>query len=175
MSTKTARRWFTTAVAALLVATGAVFGTASPAMAYSGYIYEGPSGSYGFFDVDFVPDRMRLLSNPTILPAGKCVDMWFDWFRGAQHYDARVSRSCRSSQNRNTGTTYETVDVTGYNKVAACYGNNNATTSGTCETRQGSASGLVPNIPNPCTRAWWLTSGGTYNYNAGGSSTSCTS
>lgn len=173
-----ARRWFATAATAVLATAAAILGTSGPALAvptYQGYIYEGPSVSYGFFQANYGTDTFTALSNPVGTTTGKCLDQWFDWGVGANHFDARVARSCKSNYNRSSGSSTETYDVVSYNKVGACYGNNNATTSGTCEFIRGSKASLLPSFPNTCTRAWWRTSGGTLMYGSGGNSTSCTS
>lgn len=155
---------------------------ASPAHASgSGTIYRAPGTSYGYYNYQdhSTASYLRLLAWPTTLASGKCYDTWFDWTRtviaGSNHYDARVARSCRSNANRDTGTNAESNYVHSYNKLGVCYGNNNATTSPISNCTSTSVSGVVPSLPNMCTRAWWLTSGGVVNYHAGGSSTSCSS
>ncbi|MEU4626649.1 hypothetical protein AB0G04_42530 [Actinoplanes sp. NPDC023801] len=177
MSRKTVRHRLAVTAAAVLGAAACL--VASPAQAASGYLYVGPSPSYGFYNQNDSSNLLRVLANPTgAVPSGKCVDMWYDWNReevGSDHYDARMARSCRPAYNRDSGNTYESTNVAGRNKLFSCYGNNNATTSGTCNVTAGAPSTVNPSIPNPCTRAWWLTSTGSYQYNAGGSSTSCTS
>lgn len=169
------RRVLAAAAAAVLAVVSVVVG-ADAAYAASGYLYPAAGTStYGYYNQNDTSLLLRLLSNPATISSGKCVDMWFDWNRGLSHYDARVARSCRSSYQRDTGNTYETTSVSGINKAFACYGNNNATTSGSCSVAVGDSESVNPNIPNLCTRAWWLTSSGLVQYNSGGSSVSCTS
>ncbi|GAA2404805.1 hypothetical protein Cme02nite_63310 [Catellatospora methionotrophica] len=114
--------------------------------------------------------------------SNKCIDVWLDFDRDAaigesDHYDARVARSCQSMVSRDTLDTYETTDVTGVLKLGACYGNNNATTSplSNCTQVTGTLTGVVPAVPNNCTRAWVMTAGGKSEYFDGGVSTSCSS
>ncbi|WP_144420374.1 MULTISPECIES: hypothetical protein [Micromonospora] len=165
------------ATAVAVLGAAACLVVASPAQAASGYLYVGPSPSYGFYNQNDTSDLLRVMANPTgAVPSGKCLDMWYDWNREGSHYDARMARSCRPAFSRDSGNTYESTDVSGFNKLFSCYGNNNATTSGTCEVTIGAPSSVLPSIPNNCTRSWWLTSSGTYQYDPGGSSsTSCSS
>jgi hypothetical protein len=153
-----------------------VFITPGMATAASGYMYVGPANSYGYYSQNDASNSLRLLSSATDMASGKCVDIWYDWNRdGGDHYDARVARSCRDFFSKDSGTNIESTGVAGANKRFACYGNNNATTGGTCNVAVGSPSTVNPNLPNTCTRAWWVTSTGTAMYGSGGSPTSCNS
>ncbi|MDG4752638.1 hypothetical protein O7630_16975 [Micromonospora sp. WMMD718] len=164
------------ATAAAIVLGSAACLVATPAQASSGTLYVGPSPSYGFYNQNDSSDLLRVLANPTgAVPSGKCLDMWYDWSREGGHFDARMARSCRPASQRDSGNTYESTNVFGFNKLFSCYGNNNATTSGTCEIAIGLPADVIVSIPNKCTRSWWLTSTGSYLYDGGGSVTSCTS
>jgi hypothetical protein len=163
-------------MAVVLLATVVI--PAAPAYAASGIVYVGgsSSGRFGSYNQADSSDYLKLTAQASTLASGRCIDMWYDWDReGVGHFDARVARSCRAGYLRDSGNTYESTNVYGWNKLGACYGPNDATTSGTCNTLEGNLGDTLPNIPNACTRAWELTSGGSYLYHAGGSSTSCSS
>ena len=181
------RRWVARIAVAALIAI-AMVAPGTPAFATVGvgysYLYKGPSPGYGFLDWNTNFNTVRLLSNPVALESGKCTDAWFDWHRiGGGHFDSRVARSCLSSSQRDSGTTTESMDLGDMQKAATCYGPNNATiTSSQCEQdsrrqpgSEGEITGVNPNLPSTCTRSWRLTSSGSYLYDSGGSSTSCTS
>ena len=145
------------------------------------YLYKGPSGSWGYAEWYGSSNGLRLIANPSSMATGYCLDAWFDWNReGTGHFDARVARSCRGLYQRDSGFNYESTDVAGMQKWAVCYGLNNQTTSPTSNCNQhpehtSDISGVNPNLPNSCTRSWRLTSSGSYLYDGGGSSTSCSS
>jgi hypothetical protein len=146
------------------------------AFAAYAYLYIGPPNSWGFAEWFDTSNGVRLIAQPTTIVSGYCLDSWFDW--GTEggvggHYDARVARSCRALYQRDSGWNYEAHDVKGANKRAACYGPWNATL-GNCAVGAGSLD-YIDDLPNTCTRSWWLTQGGSYLYDGGGNPRSCSS
>lgn len=103
------RRAFVFAVMMVLAAVGVVTGTAAPASATSLYVYQGPSGSYGFFDCVYSSDMLRVLSNPTSMAGGcnlndvsanlpnMCSRSWLLSSSGVYSYNSGdSSKSCTS-------------------------------------------------------------------------------
>jgi hypothetical protein len=171
-------------VMVLILAAGGLVGVgfpSRPAYGASGTITAGPPGSSGFYQTDY-SGLLWLRTAPTALEAGHCLDVWFGGNpRRWPHVDARVARSCHSHTRRDTGITHQATAVTGPLAVRVCYGRDNATNSPitNCTTTTGKPVDptvpMVANLPNPCTRSWTLTAGGTLTYHPGGSPTSCTS
>lgn len=183
MSITTTVRRCVSGVAAALLAVAIVFAGGSPAQAASGsgYIYRAPGSSFGYYsytNVNSARTDFRLLSQPRTLSSGYCYDLWLDHTNATGgHYDARVSRSCRSNTNRDTGPQIDSLAGNGLNKLGVCYGPNNNTNSplSNCLMNIGSMSAVSTNLPNNCNRAWIMSSGASTLYYSGGNSYSCTS
>lgn len=173
MSTSTRPRRWTAGVVAALFGILAVLLGASPAWA-SGYIYYGPSGSYGMYDFSIVDDNLRLYAQPTNMASGKCYDEILDWDRGGGHYDARLARSCKSLTARDTQVSNESsqVNLVSVQKLGVCYGTNQATNVPTsnCQSTIGGMSGINTKVGtgNLCVRAWSMTPAGSLQFYSGG-------
>lgn len=168
----------------LLGIVSSVFVSAQPAQAASLYMYHGPGSSYGYYNQNVNTNFLRLLTSPASMTTGRCLDTWYDWERGnvgpgeSEHFDARVSRSCRSFAQRDTGSTYEVASAyfVGIQKVGVCYGLDDATATPLSNCYEVlPLTGVVDSVPNPCTRTWYLSPAGTAAYYGGGDSYSCTS
>lgn len=177
MATTRCRRLGGFSAAAVLGLAGVGFG-AVPAYAASGNIYKGPSGSFGHYEQNDSSNQLRIFAAPTNLGTNQCLDLWYDWTRisgEGTHYDARMARSCRDYTTRDSGTNTETYNVFSWNKLGACYGPNNATTSPISNCTDSELSTVLPSVPNTCTRSWVVQVSGTLQYGSGGSSVSCSS
>lgn len=150
---------------------------ASTAQANSAYLNAGPSGSWGYAEWYASTGNLRLISQPTSMAGGWCLSRWHDWKRATSgHLDGNVSRSCLSSVQMDGGWNNQGVAVVAMQKAATCYGANN--TLGSCTqdpNRTADIAGVIPGLPNQCTRSWIMSSGGVFNYNSAGSPTSCDS
>jgi hypothetical protein len=73
--------------------------------------------------------RIRGVVTTGSVGSGKCYDIFFDWFTGGPHYDARIVRDCVSNSQRSTQSGSDGwhdevyrggVDLQGMQKAAAC-------------------------------------------------------
>lgn len=107
-----------------------------------------------------------------------CLDSWFDWHRAfGGHYDARLTRACRSAQRVNPSQWNEFTGyyIDGLNKWGVCYGQNpkeNSPLSNCVGSLNniGSMSAFNPSIPNKSTDAWvvWANGNGIPVHYSGG-------
>ncbi|HJQ08265.1 MAG TPA: hypothetical protein VJ836_02150 [Candidatus Saccharimonadales bacterium] len=184
---KNKRRIFSGFVAGLVALCGLLIMPASVhASVASGTSQLAAGAGQGIITWNANNDSLSLYSAPGTLASGKCGDAIFDWHRDdfnpltSNHHDARIVRVCRSGATHSTSIGTDTGgSLQGMQKSAFCVGNDNATTSGTCNNDSRADQIVQGNvnvsIPNNCVRAWKKNANGTTVYYSGGASTSCTS
>lgn len=129
----------------------------------------GSGTHYGQWYWDPALDVLDLVTETQGLASNRCIDTWFDWLTGGEgtsHYDARVTRVCRSDANRDSeGASWywepnTSASLMGAQKRAMCPYNTNTKqlVLSNCVERAGDISTVnavfTAANPNPVTRAW---------------------
>jgi hypothetical protein len=178
------RRIMASLATAFVVVTGGVLGLQAPAWAV-GVEMDGPSGTSGYYVVDYAQDAIVILVRSGYLPPGICATAYLDISRVAgvgqsgTHYDARAARTCKSNDSKTSSWQYEGgtygIQIDGVNKAAVCYGANHST--GDCQNKVGLVATVNPvsTDANKCTRWWYETAGDLQLYYGAGAVNSCQS